>query len=121
MKRIFVTQEQRKELVKTFGVRFDTLSKALNYKTDSELSKKIRALAVQKGGYIVGDDYEMETIFRSNGDMVQSWGGFAQIIAYKCGKVKVFIEGKLDKEVPSMTVNELMREQNRISTLIASR
>lgn len=120
MKKVVVTRALRSELVKLFSVHPDTVKGALNFKTNTDLSRKIRSLAIQKGGVLIGGENEMETIFKSNGDMIQSWGGKAQIIAKKSGLVKIIIDGEVDREVKDMSVNELMKEQNRISTLIAS-
>ncbi len=55
MKRVIsVTNEQRNFLIKTFGVTKTMVSYALNFHPqwgNSELAKKIRCLAVQRGGF----------------------------------------------------------------------
>ena len=51
---ITVTRDQRDFLIKTFGVTKTMVSYALNYHPqwgNSELAKKIRHLAVQRGGF----------------------------------------------------------------------
>ena len=55
MKRVItVTRSQREFLAKTFGVTKEMVSYALNFhpvKGQSDLAKKIRSLAVQRGGF----------------------------------------------------------------------
>lgn len=48
--KILVTQEVRKWLEETFGVRREMVSAALNYRSNTELAQKIRTLALKKGG-----------------------------------------------------------------------
>lgn len=54
MEYIYVTNEARKELERIFGVTRQAVYLALNFKSDSDLSKKIRNVAVsQKGGRVI--------------------------------------------------------------------
>lgn len=121
MKKIYVTQELREELKRLFGVVDRTIGRALNYETDSVLAKKIRSIAIQRGGKVAGGDV-METSFDSSGNMVQTWGEVARLVANKStGHIKVYIDGNLDREYPQMTIRELMLEQHRIGVLVNSR
>lgn len=120
MDKIVVAKELREELCRLFGVVDDTIGKALNFKTDTELSRKIRAVALQKGGKSTKAD--MTTIFESNGDMVQTWGDNYRLVVEKnTGNVKIYVKGSLEKEVKNMSVADLMKEQKRIGLLVASR
>ena len=47
---IKVDYSVRKEIMAALGVTYPTIRKALNGKTDTELSKKIRKAALAKGG-----------------------------------------------------------------------
>ena len=52
---ITVTRSQREFLAKAFGVTKEMVSYALNFhpvKGQSDLAKKIRSLAVQRGGFL---------------------------------------------------------------------
>ena len=55
MKRIIVDYGTVSELYKTFGVSMVTVRRALRYQTDTELARKIRALALKKGGIEVSE------------------------------------------------------------------
>jgi|AGTN01.1.fsa_nt_gi hypothetical protein len=47
---IKVEYSVRKEIMKMLNVTYPTIRKALNGETDTELSKKIRKMAIAKGG-----------------------------------------------------------------------
>lgn len=96
MKRIILSSEVREELVALFGVAEETISRALNYRSNSALAKKIRSVAIQKGGKVAGGDV-METNFDSVGNMIQTWGDTARLVANKeTGHIKVYINGELE-------------------------
>lgn len=121
MKKIFVTQAVREELCRLFSVVDDTVGRALNYRSNSALAKKIRSVAIQKGGKVAGGDV-METSFDSVGNMIQTWGDTARLVANKeSGHIKVYINGELEREYEEMTISELIQEQHRIGLLVNSR
>lgn len=120
MDKIVISKELRVELQELFGVVDDTIGRALNYKTHTDLAKKIRTVALQKGSRSTKAD--MVTIFESNGDMVQTWGDKARLVAnMTTGDVKVFVNGQLDRQYKDMSITDLMKEQRRIGLLVASR
>ena len=53
MKKIVIEHGTRKELMKIFNTTYPTIRGALNYKTDSLLSSKIRQAALNRGGIVV--------------------------------------------------------------------
>lgn len=71
---ISVTRDQRDFLCKAFGVTKVMVSYALNYhptQGQSELAKKIRNLALQRGGFVMCCAPESEVIHESDGMMKQ--------------------------------------------------
>lgn len=121
MRRIVIDSEKRQEVRSVFNVSERMMSHALNYTRDSDLARKIRSLALQKGGKVVGEELTLETHFKSNGDMVQCWGNRAKLVAERAsGKVRVFVDGELDREYDNLTITELMKEQHRINILLNS-
>lgn len=50
MAKVLVDTEIRKKLEEIFQCRRETVSLALNCRTDTELSRKIRAMAIKLGG-----------------------------------------------------------------------
>ena len=52
MVKVLVDTEIRKKLEEIFQCRRETVSLALNCRSDSELAKKIRAMAIKLGGSV---------------------------------------------------------------------
>lgn len=52
MAKILVDTEIRKRLEEVFQCRRETVSLALNCRTNTELSRKIRAMAIKLGGLV---------------------------------------------------------------------
>lgn len=121
MKRIIIDAEGRDFLVRSFNVSEQMVSYALNFRRHSDLAKKIRTMSLQKGGKLVAEE-EIVTIFESNGDMVQTWGDKARLVADRAtGDVKVFVNGQLDRQYKDMSITDLLKEQKRIGLLVGSR
>ena len=71
---ISVSRDQRDFLCKAFGVTKVMVSYALNYhptQGQSELAKKIRSLALQRGGYVMCCAPESEVVHDTDGVMRQ--------------------------------------------------
>lgn len=71
---ISVTRDQRDFLCKTFGVTKVMVSYALNYhptQGQSELAKKIRYLALQRGGYLLVTAPASDVVYDADGVMKQ--------------------------------------------------
>lgn len=69
---ISVTRDQRDFLCKAFGVTKVMVSYALNYhptQGQSELAKKIRSLALQRGGFVMCCAPESEVVHDADGVM----------------------------------------------------
>ena len=81
-KLIYLPVEIKKEIIKSFKTTKETLWAALNYKTDSNFARMLRAAAFERGGVLYPDpkrtaDYvpQCETTFNtSEKTMVQSFG-----------------------------------------------
>lgn len=117
--RILVSTAERRWLEEALGVSRKTVSEALNYRSSSEMAQKIRTLALKRGGQYIAPD-AMATIFESNGDMVQTWGTSARLVAKRdTGEVLVTITGETPRHYPSMTPSELLAEQRRIEMALA--
>ncbi len=68
---IVVTKENREFLKKLFGCTEQTLYNSLDLqKPSSEMRKRIRKAALERGGEVMVTLREMETFFTSDGNMV---------------------------------------------------
>ena len=120
MKReIEVTKENMGFLQKLFGVTIQTIYTALNLdKPETDVRRRIRKAALERGGEIMVTLREMETIHDANGMMIQTFPNGARLEINKhTGETKVLFRGE---EVASYMIKEipfLYEIQNMASTL----
>lgn len=102
-KQIFLPVEDKKEIIKTFKTTKETLWAALNFKTDSNFARMLRAAAYERGGVLYPDPkrtkgyiLECETIFNTcEKTMVQSFGVRVKLVAnLSNGEVSLFVDGE---------------------------
>lgn len=90
-KKISVTRETRDEIMDSFRVTNVMVWKALTYESDSDLARRIRRLALLKGGVVMNLLPECETIHDSEGMLRQTFGNGAHIeINKKDGKAVLY-------------------------------
>ena len=115
MKQIVVTKEIRELLQKVFSAPRIAVYRALNYRSNNERAKKIRALALQEGGQIVGED-SIITYHESNDSMVQKFGTRIELVLWKADdKVQIYIDGIWKEEYIGMSIDEFMKLQDRLT------
>lgn len=102
MKRfIAITKTDREFLMATFKVDVRTVRNALSYAINSNLCKRIRKVALERGGVKMVTSKEIETIHDADGVMTQLLPNGAVIEADKLsGILTVYFKG-----VPMMTVD----------------
>ena len=112
MKRIVVSKDTVRLLAQVFEVTNMTVYRALNYSVNNERATRIRKLALDKGGYVLGGE-ELETIFPTTGIMVQTYGDRLRIVMdMEADTVIVFLNGEeVSRHKGGMTVPEYMRLQ----------
>lgn len=102
-KQIFLPVEIKKEIIKTFKTTKETLWAALNYKTDSNFARMLRAAAFERGGVLYPDPKrsnwyvpECDTVFNtSEKTMVQSFGVRVKLVAnLSSGELSLFVDGE---------------------------
>ncbi len=107
-------KETKHFLMKAFGVTQQTVWRALKFKKDTDQARRIRALALQKGGKLVGMKMpEWETIHEeAEHTMTLTYGERVRLVCNKeTGCVSVYIDGRLEGTRKEMTVRELMQLQ----------
>lgn len=108
--KIEVSKEVRDKIVKTFGVTPQTVTNALNYsggtRSESDLAKRIRRMAMENGGRRMAYWPECETIFDEvNGTMVQMFGNGAKLTIDKhTGDAEVEYKGRVMKRDKDISV-----------------
>ena len=70
-KYIHVKKEDREFLAKVFGITPRMVFNAVHFESDSELARKVRKLAMDRGGIVMVEAPEAETLFDADGYMRQ--------------------------------------------------
>lgn len=121
MRKIEVNTETFQFLQKAFGISRVTLWRALSYKSNTDRAKKIRSLAMQKGGQVwTVDDKQMDTVYDHDGVMHQYFGEHISLVVDRSNHVTVYIDGEVKEEHDSMTISQLMKLQERMRVHAAS-
>lgn len=119
MNKILATDEQRDRIKQAFGVVNDTVTRALNYKTNTDLSRKIRAYALRIGAKTVNE--VMLTLHDSDDRMTQIFSDRVVILTDKTsGDVVLLKDGQPLTEKKNITIPELMKLQERATRLAIS-
>lgn len=120
-RRIEVSTEVRKKIIKTFGVTGKTVSNALNYtgeRGQTDLAKRIRIMALENGGRHTVTWPECETIHDAFGVMRQIFDNGATIEVDKnTGDAKWFDpKGVLRGEEKNISIQRLYVMQELAAT-----
>lgn len=110
---IEVAQEVREKIIKVFGVTGKTVSNALNYsggtRSESDLAKRIRKMAMQNGGRRMAYWPECETIHdEGTGEMVQVFDNGARLsINKQTGDAVVYYNGVIRQRQENISIRQL--------------
>lgn len=101
-KQIFLPLEDKKEMIKSFKTTKETLWAALNFKTDSNFARMLRAAAYERGAVLYdpkrAPNYspQCDTVFNTSEDtMIQSFGVRVKLVGnLSNGKLSLFVDGE---------------------------
>lgn len=119
-KQIFLPVEIKKEIIKTFKTTKETLWAALNYKTDSNFARMLRAAAFERGGVLYPDPKraagyvpQCETTFNtSEKTMVQNFGVRVKLVGnLSSGELSLFVDGEQKATFDNPHLDELSNIQ----------
>lgn len=120
-KRIFLDNDGKKKLCKIFGVSKMTVWRALTFDQNSELSRKIRYVALAQLGGTASKNIEacvdVETSHEEvENTMTQTFGPRVKLVFYKdTDQVIIFVDGKVDRREECKTIDEFMRLQGEVT------
>ena len=123
MKRVItVTRSQREFLAKSFGVTKEMVSYALNFhpvKGQSDLAKKIRCLAVQRGGFELVTAPASEVVHDADGVFKKYFeNGWMWEADKRTGLLVVLDEkGNLKKSIENAKVADIDAVQREIESV----
>ncbi len=117
-KYIDATKENRLFIASAFDVTERMVMMSLEFKRNSALAKKIRTLALQRGGVTMSCLPEMETIHDADGYMRQRFPNGALI---ECNKetsvVELFKNGRFVARYSDVTIDQLAAIQGKAMAL----
>lgn len=119
-KQIFLPVEIKKEIIKTFKTTKESLWAALNFKTDSNFARMLRAAAYERGGVLYPDPKRTsryiprcEAVFNtSEKTMVQSFGVRVKLVGnLSSGELSLFVDGEQKAMFDNPKLDELSNIQ----------
>lgn len=121
-KQIVIDEDCRGFLIKAFKCSRMAVWRAMNFVNDSDMSRRMRRLALQRGGELVGDKVEPETSFEEvEHTMTQHFGERVKLVCCRITNiVTVYVDGKVERKVEGLNIPQLMELQKEVSLLAAS-
>lgn len=122
-KQILTDKETKHFLMKAFGCTKQAVWQALNFKRDSDQARKIRQLALKRGGKLInGYVPECDTTHEeADRTMSQTFGPRVKLVVDKeTGDVSVYVDGQLKESYKDMTVPGLMQLQYETELMAAA-
>ena len=115
-KQILTDKETKHFLMKAFGCTQQAVWRALTFKRDSDQARKIRTLALKRGGKLV-DGYvpECETVHNEvDRTMVK------MVYDRKTGETRVYVDGECRESYAGLDVPEFMQLQGEVQLMAAA-
>ena len=122
MKRyIDITRENREFLMKVFRVTYKTILNAITFddlRGNTELAKRIRKLALERGGTVMVEVAEIETWHDADGHVRQYFpNGVILDGDKKSGKVDLLVGGKVARSYDNPKISEMETIQREAMAL----
>ena len=99
-KQILTDKETKHFLMKAFGCTQQFVWQALTFRRDSETARRIRVLALKRGGKLV-DGYVPK----------------CDVVDKETGDVSVYVDGQLKDSYKNITVPDLMQLQGEVQLM----
>ena len=112
-KYIHVKKGDREFLAKVFGITPRMVFNAIHFESDSELAQKVRKLAMNRGGIVMVEAPEVETLFDADGYMRQYLpGGVLLKFKYSDNSCTVYVKGEERRRFDDVHVSEIPQIQD---------
>ena len=122
-KQILTDNETKAFLMKALGCSRQAVWQALNFKRDSEQARRIRQLALKRGGKLSGGYVpECRTLHdHVAGTMVNTFGPRVKIVYdRKSGEARLLVDGECKESHAGLGVDEFMQLQCEAEQLAAA-
>lgn len=122
-RQILTDKETKHFLMRTFKCTQQAVWQALTFKRDSEQARKIRTLALKRGGKLV-DGYvpECETTHNEvDRTLEQTFGPRVKMVYDReTGETKVYVDGECKESHAGLDVPEFMQLQGEVQLMAAA-
>ncbi len=122
-RQILTDKETKHFLMRTFKCTQQAVWQALTFKRDSDQAKRIRTLALKRGGKLV-DGYvpECDTVFNeADQTMVQTFGPRVKMVYDReTGETTVYVDGEKKESHPGLGIPEFMQLQGEVQLMAAA-
>ncbi len=122
-RQILTDKETKHFLMRTFKCTQQAVWQALTFKRDSDQAKRIRTLALKRGGKLV-DGYvpECDTVFNeADQTMVQTFGPRVKMVYDRVtGETRVYVDGECRASHAGLDVPEFMQLQGEVQLMAAA-
>lgn len=120
-KQILADNETKNFLMRAFKCSRMAVWRALNYERDTDQARRIRALALQRGG-VISEGYvaDCETTYETaDGTMTQRFGNRVKIVAdRRSGEVTVMVDGEqYGNSYRDLSIADYMQLQNEVEQM----
>lgn len=122
-RQILTDKETKHFLMKAFGCTQQAVWQALTFKSDSEKARRIRMLALKRGGKLAdGCVPECDTVHNeADGTMVQTFGPRVKIVYDReTDATKVFVDGKRTDVYDGLSIEGFMKLQCEVQMMAAA-
>lgn len=117
-KYIELKRDDREFLSKAFGITSRMVYSALHYESDSDLAKRVRKLAMSRGGVVMVEAPEVDTLFDADGYMRQRLeNGVELLFDLKEGSCVVLHRGERVRRYDHVLVCDIRGIQDWASAL----
>ena len=116
-------KETKHFLMRTFKCSQQAVWQALTFKRDSDTARRIRTLALKRGGKLV-DGYvpECETVFNEVDNAIEQTFGPRVKMVYDrvTGETRVYVDGECRESHAGLEVPEFMQLQGEVQLMAAA-
>lgn len=120
-KQIFIDREGKKFLQKLFGCTHVMVWKALTFESDSDLARRIRKAALERGGKLSDSNLPDCETFHTDEAMTQVFSPRVKLIAYKKQNITtVLVDGKVKIRRQGLDIPEFMELQKEVQLIASS-
>ena len=122
-KQILVDNKTKRFLADSFGCTMQAVWFALTFQRNSEQARRMRTLALERGGKLAGGDVpECDTFFdEASKTMVQPFGERVKIVFdHTSDETSVYVDGEMKERRKGLGIDDFMQLQDEVRLMAAA-